>query len=208
MALHLGLKAQRDPAVLVLLMHAHAGQARRGDGGEIDIAPDARVGKPRAPVPAEHAVGLAQQREAHGRVRGALHAALGVALLHRAVGRFEGDLDEVLALSDEVHHVHRPGAVHVVGKQQLLTVDGHRRYGVQALAGEQQRVAAQIGLGQVEGAAIDVVLLHQVEGLLLVVAPEGILHAARVQQICIDRAGHRRRNPLLLVCRAHLPCAV
>ena len=98
--------------------------------------------------------------------------------------------------------------MHVVGKQQLLTVDGHRRHGVQSLAGEQQRVAAQIGLGQVEGAAIDVVLLHQVEGLLLVVAPEGILHAARVQQICIDRARHRRRNPLLLVCRAHLPRAV
>ena len=61
-------EAQRHPARLVLLLHQHAENAGRVHKLQFDVAPDARVGQTGAPVPAEHAVGLAQVGIAGNRV--------------------------------------------------------------------------------------------------------------------------------------------
>ena len=208
MALDLGFKAQADGAIRVILMDAHADQPRRGDALNVDVAPDAGVGQPRAPVPAEHAMRLAQVRKANRAVLRAVGAALRVSLLDVAVRRIEFDLDLVFALDGDVLDVHDPRPVHVVGVEHALSVDGDVRDGVQALAGQEQRVGREVGLGQRKRTAVEVVLLHQVKRLQLVGAPEGILHAAGVEQVGVDRAGHRGGQPLRFIRRAHLPCAV
>ena len=162
---------------------------------KINISPNARVGQPRAPVPAEHAVGLADMNEAFDRVGRTVHGSL-IRLARGTIRRMECDLDFIFAGRNKIQHVRAPCSVHVVRFEHNFAVDADGRERIQTFAGQIQRITDEIFLRKFKCAAVNIILLHQIECFLLVIAPEWIFHFARVQKIGIDRSGHSRRNPV------------
>ena len=199
---------QRHPPRLVLLPHHGAGNPSAPDHLQLDIPPDAGVGQPGTPVPAELAVHLPQVRKARRRVRRLPAGALFMLRRHIFHRGFEQNPDLVLSLPQQGLHLPFPGAVHIVRPADRLPVHIHPGQGVQPFAVQQQAVRLQILPGNREGAHILIVLLHQGKGGLLVLPPEGILHAAVPQQIRINRPGHQGLVPCRLVRRPHPPGAV
>ena len=142
-AVKVGVHAEDDPAALVSLADVHVADAGVVHAEEHDVAPDTAVGQPGTPVPAEHAVGLADLREALHGVGGALHEPRGVGLADEAGGGGEGHGDGVFPLMEQGFHVELPGAVHVVrlADARAVQVDGRQR--VQALAAQEHLVALE-----------------------------------------------------------------
>ena len=201
-------EAERHAARLMPLRYAHAHKAGAVDRDQLYVAPDTGVGQARAPVPAQHAVGLAYVREALGAVAGALHVALGVAGAYVLERREEEDLYVVHTRVCQRSYVYRPFPVHVVAVRGKAAVHVHRGDGVKAVAVQEQRVAGELLGRDGEVALVDVVVLHQREGGVFVVPPEGIVHAAGSHQVGIDRPRHDGGYPFGLVGAAHAPGAI
>ena len=208
-ARHMGLHAQSDAALLVLLQHQHVPDAGRVDADERDIAPDAGIRQARAPVPAEHAVGLAQKRETDHRVGAAVGRVFGVGLADKLCRRGKADLDPVFPLAQQRLDVVLPDAVHVVGPADGRAVEGDFSQRVQPLAAQEHRFAGeQRGVGG-KAARIEKVVLHELERFVFVVAEEGVGDAPGGEQVVIDRAGHLRRDePEVRPRDGKAPCAV
>ncbi len=99
----------------MMLANAHAAQPGFVHTRQVDVAPDAGIGQPRAPVPAKHAVRLAQMREAAHGIGGAVDKAVFKRFGHKLGGRKEGNVQVVLPCMHMLLYIHLPGAVHVVG---------------------------------------------------------------------------------------------
>ena len=204
-----GVDVQGDPAVFMTLAHQHVADAGAVPADEHDVPPDAAVGQPRTPVPAEHAVGLAQVGEALHGVAGPLQPVRLIRLADVFGGRGEGDGDGVFAGLQQGLHVELPGAVHVVRHAGQLAVDLHRRQGVQALAAQIHPLAAKQVLAHLKGPGVAEIVLHPFEGFHLVVPPEGVLDLSRREQIAVHAARHSGLQARqTLVRHVQRPCPV
>ena len=201
-------EAQRHPARLMLLLHQHAEDAGRVHKLQLDIAPDARVGQPGPPVPAEHAVGLAQVGIAGNCVGGAPAGAFLIGGKRSLHGGVEVDEQAVAPGVEQRLHIPIPGNVHVVGIADRLPVDGYKGQGVQPVAMQQNAPGAQLILRQVKVAGIFVVMAQKLEGAALVFPPEGILHLTLAQQVGVDRARNPGLQPRAAIGLTHAPRAV
>ena len=127
-------EAQGNPARLVLLLHQNAEDAGRIHQLQFDVPPDARVGQAGPPVPAKHAVGLAQVGIAGNRVGGAPAGALLIGSQGSLHGGVEADEQAVAPGVQKRLHIPLPGDMHVVGIAGVLSVDGYMGQGVQPVA--------------------------------------------------------------------------
>ena len=139
---HVGVHGEGALAALMVLIHPNipdAGGLYAQDG---DAAPDAGVGETGAPVPAEHAVGLADGGEAHHGIGGAVGRVFLIGLADVFGWGVKGDGDLVFPCPESVLHIVLPGSVHIVGSAHRDAVDGDGGQGVQTLAAQQHLVAA------------------------------------------------------------------
>ena len=176
-------------ALAVGLLHQHVPDPGGVDAQKGDVPPDARIRQAGAPVPAEHAVGLAQQGEAHHGIGGAVGSGLGVGFLDKAGGGVEFHGDVVLPRLQCGLYVELPDPVHVLCLAHLHAVDGDGGQGVQSVAVEQHLLAAQQLVGNLEIPAVDKVIVRDFQGLVLVVPVEGVRNLACGEQVVIHGAG-------------------
>ena len=186
---HVGVHGEGDLAALMALIHPDipdAGGLYAQDG---DAAPDAGVGETGAPVPAEHAVGLADGGEAHHGIGGAVGGILLIGLADIFGRGVEGDGDLVFPCPECGLHIVLPGSVHIVGSAHRDAVDGDGGQGVQTLAAEQHLVAAWELRADLEAAAVDKGVLHQLQGFHFIVPVEGVGDQLCGVQVVIHGAG-------------------
>ena len=179
-------------AVMVRLQHQRVFQPRRIPRPQENRPPDARVRQTGPPVPAEHAVCLAQMTEA-GRCVGGFPAGRFLCLL-RAVQnrRIKSDFQRVFARVQLLLHVPHPGDVHVVREGDFAPVERHMRQRIQPLADQLHMRMCQLCFSHSERALIHIIFLHALEGIQLIFTPERVRHRAIRHQIRIHAARHIR----------------
>ena len=173
----------------MLLEHQHVPDAGGGDTDELNASPDARVRQTGAPVPAEHAVGLAQVGEAHHGVGGAVRSGLGIGLFNKAGGGIKFDGNVIFSDLQHGFYVKFIGSVHIFGRSNHRAVDGDGGQGVQPVAAQQHRVALQQVCRNGEIPAVDEVIVHDLQRFVFIVPVERILDLTGGEQVVINRAG-------------------
>ena len=194
-------------AVMVRLQHQRVFQPRRIPRPQENQPPDARVRQTGSPVPAEHAVCLAQVAEA-GRCVGGFPAGRFFSFFRTVEnGGIKSDFQRVFARVQLLLHVPHPGDVHVVREGDFAPVKRHMRQRIQPLADQLHMRMCQLCFSHGECALVHIIFLHALEGIQLVFAPERVRHRAIRHQIRIHAARHMRRMPRFAVCFAHPPRA-
>ena len=157
----IGMYAQTNRAVFMELIHPNVLNTGFFDADDGNVPPDAGVRQTGTPVPAEHAVGFADVREAHHGIRAAVCHGLCVCFLNILSRRAEGDGDGVLSGTENGLNVELPDSVHIAGLTDDLTVDMDGGDGVQSLCPEQNLVPGEKGIVHLEAAEIDKIVVHQ-----------------------------------------------
>ena len=186
---HMGVYIQRDLAVFVVLKNVNVPDPGCLDADDADVSPDAGVGQPGTPVPAVHAMGFADMGKAHHGIGGAISAGSCVSFLDIFGRRGEVDTDGILARVQQLLDIEFPDAVHIVGEARRGTVNGNSRDGVKPLAAQQHGIAAQQLLVYRKAAAVEKIVVHQLQGIHFVIPVEGIGNQLSIQQIMVYRAG-------------------
>ena len=201
----LRLQRQGDPAARVALPDKHRLQLASVDPQQVHRPPESGVGQMRAPVPAEHAVGLPQVGKALHGVGAALGGVLLVRFPNPLGGGVEPHLEVVLPLPKNSSHVVLEGAVHVLHMVQQHPVKPDVRHGVHALKAQHLVGAFQNSLRRGEILYVVVVVLHQGKSFQLVVPVVGVLHLSRRQQVGVHGPGHPGRKLFSLVGHGQRP---
>ena len=192
---HLRLHPEPDAPVGMLLLHAHALDQRSVGQYQAYRPPDASVRKAGAPVPAEHAMRLAQMRKAGDGVGGAPAGAALPGVEHVVDGRVKPHAQLVFPGAQKGFDIPFPGDVHVVGVAHLASVERNMRQRVQALKAQQRPAVVQyLGLQRKHGAVL-VALFHSFKGFPFVFTIERIGHLARAHEVGVHRARHQRVLP-------------
>ena len=192
----------------MLLGDIDAVHARLFDAEELDRPPEPRVGQAGAPVPAEHAVGLAQVGKAHHRFLRTVGNVVLVFLFDKAGGRVQQHAQLVALFLQQILDLEFKRAVHILGVAELLAVQENVRHGIDALKAQQHRVALEQRLVRRKLCFVFIVVIHPLQRLGEIVAPEGIVHLSVLHQIMVDRARHGRRQEFFPSRLPHLPAAV
>ena len=189
-----GIYLQRNLAFLMELQDMDVPDSGGLYAQNADVSPDAGVGQTGAPVPAEHAVGFADQGEAHHGVGGAVGAAEGVGFFYEAGWGVEFHGNFVFSGPQNGFHIEFIGAVHVLGGAHQASVDRNGGQGVQTVAVQHHGVIFQQRGGDGEASAVDKVVIHQLQCFVFVVAVEGIGNLTGGEQIVVNRAGDLSRD--------------
>ena len=90
-----------------------------------DIAPDSPVGKPRPPIPSEHAVSFAQMRKPAHRLIGTSQVVFPVRVPNKSDRGQNSDLEGIFAFLKDSSHIELPGDMHVVSLPEQHAVKAH-----------------------------------------------------------------------------------
>ena len=188
------IKAAAHLSVLMILSDEDIADSGFLHADDHNIAPDPGVGKPWTPVPAEHAVGFSEQREARHGIRTAVRAGFRVCLADIAGRRIQNNRNLILSRLQKLPHIIFPGAVHVVGPAHSHAVDPDLRYGVKPFAAQQKLTAVKQILRNRESPGIIKIIFHQGKRLHLIIPVKRIRHSSRAQQVIINGSGNLRRD--------------
>ena len=203
--IHLGIQAQGDPAVPVHLTHLHTLELGLGNGPEIDGPVYAGIGEAGTPVPAIHAVCLADHGKALDGIGGAGDLVPLVGRMRSAQGRAQKNGQSVFPFMDKRTDIDHVGPVHVFGVQDKLIVDRDIGERVDALHHETEFKGTEQGCIRDESLAVDVVCLHQVISNRFLIPIVGVGHFSIVHQIHIHRSWNYGRKPFGIRDRTHFP---
>ena len=95
--------------------------------------------------------------------------------------------------------------MHIERISQMFPVQEHIGNGIQPVEMQQDSVLIQNILRAVKLHGIFIIIFHQLQGFILVILPERILHPAVSQQISVNAARHCGRQPFHFPKTAHLP---
>ena len=181
--------------LLMLLVNPHTVQPPRLYCQQRYRPVDTRIRQVRAPVPAEHTVGLPDM---HKTVHGVL-AAAGRAFIEFLAdisqGRMEVNPQGILPFLNRLRHIILPDPVHVFCGTHQLFIYKNIRDGIQPHELQPDPLAGFRALPG-ENRLILIVLLHQKQRLVFIVLPVGILHFSISQKIRIDGSRHLRLQPV------------
>ena len=129
--------------VRVLLRIARTENPAAGDAPEADIPPQAKVRQDRAPVPAEHAMGLAKMRITGEGFRGTCQRALFLHLPGITKRGPQFHPETVLPGQEKLFYRIFPSPVHVVRFPEQRIVQKHPTQRIDALKGEDHLIRLQ-----------------------------------------------------------------
>jgi len=135
-SLNLRLNAERHGVLTVRLLHVCADDAAAVHAAKHNVAPNAGIRQAGTPVPAEHAVRLAQVREADHCFVAAARVADLILLFDVLCRRVKHDLKRVAGRFQAIFYVKFPRAVHVAHARDFLAVQNDVGNGVEALAAQ------------------------------------------------------------------------
>ena len=135
-SLDLRLNAERYSVLAVRLLHVCADDAAAVHAAKHNVAPNAGIRQAGTPVPAEHAMRLAQVREADHCVVAAARVADLILLFDVLCRRVKHDLKRVAGRFQAIFYVKFPRAVHVAHARDFLAVQNDVGNGVEALAAQ------------------------------------------------------------------------
>ena len=161
-----------------------------GEAKQMNAAPNAQVGQLRAPVPAEHIVGLTQMRIAR---HGGIHAPKRTHALHIgnvAVGRSQGDAQKIFFGAHKACHIVFPNAVHIVRFPKQRAVQIHLAQRVDAVEAQDEPLRVPCRFRQIEGLFKYKIPIAYSSGFPLVFARVRVSQRTGADQRVIYRTGH------------------
>ena len=187
--------------ILMELLHPNVPNPGGMEAHQGNVPPDARVRQPGTPVPAEHAVGLSDQREAHHGIRGAVRGVGGISLLDELCGRRKQDFNPVFPFPQHILHIKFPDSVHIPGFPDQFPVDTDSRQGIQSLRPKQHPLLAQKLRRNLKAAAVQEVMLHQLQRFIFIVPVKGVRDFPCRKKIVVNGTGNRGGNAAIKVIR-------
>ena len=182
----------------MVLQNQNVGNPALVEGFQADVLPNTAARQDWTPIPPKTARLFADPGAAFrlGRGNPLVKRALAVALVHNWIGRFEQNLNFVVATLQDRFDVKLPKPEHVVRLADLLSVDGDSGKSIQSFAPQQHPVVFQNIVGHVKRALVGPIAFpHPLDGGFIV-AEKWIRDFTGGEQICMDTTRHGGGKPV------------